>query len=261
MRNRCRGKVFTVSLPRNGLHNIVVYSPIAKQRFHTWYCSLLKAICPEWPTGVTPFLIFRRLWLVLPSSPWLGFHGDVFPTALAAPSLRPLVPNGSLVGCQSVQFYHHLPSVGEAKSSESCQCSHIYGSYTVCRLFFRFWHQYAWFRGDYTRRMDWWMDLFTTYTRQSELEVFTALSLISTIHKSPHHPLNIFPACCSFISRFLATAFNSGNSSASRVQVLSLQSPLQNSTLNWKLTTNRLAPIPFLITTSHGLRRKYRFQQ
>jgi hypothetical protein len=36
-----------------------------------------------------------------------------------------------------------------------------------------------------------------------------------------------FPACCVF-SRFLATASNSGDSSASRAQVLSSQTPVQN---------------------------------
>jgi hypothetical protein len=51
----------------------------------------------------------------------------------------PLVPNGSLLRCQSVQVYHHhLPPVGAGISSESGQCCYIYGSYSVCTLFFRF---------------------------------------------------------------------------------------------------------------------------
>jgi hypothetical protein len=38
----------------------------------------------------------------------------------AAPSLRPLVPSGSLIRCELVQVYHHhLPLVGAGKSSES----------------------------------------------------------------------------------------------------------------------------------------------
>jgi hypothetical protein len=37
---------------------------------------------------------------------------------------------------------------------------------------------------DYRRAIDWWMYLLTTYTHYSELQVLTALSLISTIHKS-----------------------------------------------------------------------------
>jgi hypothetical protein len=35
---------------------------------------------------------------------WLDSHGDYSPTA---PSLRPLVPNGSLIRCEPVQVYHH----------------------------------------------------------------------------------------------------------------------------------------------------------
>jgi hypothetical protein len=41
-------------------------------------------------------------------------------------------------------------------------------------------------------------------------------------------PDNTFPACCIFISRSLATASNSEGSSASRAQVLSLQTPVNN---------------------------------
>jgi hypothetical protein len=39
-----------------------------------------------------------------------------------------------------------------------------------------------------------------------------------------------FLVCCAFISLYLATAYNSGDSSASRTQALSLQPPVQNST-------------------------------
>jgi hypothetical protein len=73
------------------------------------------------------------------------------------------------------------------------------------------------------------MDLLSTYTHHSELQVTTALSLISTIHKSPKHLLSLFPACCVFIGRSLAMAYNSGDSSASSAQVLSSQPPVQNS--------------------------------
>jgi hypothetical protein len=41
----------------------------------------------------------------LPSS-WLGSHGD-YSTAPAAPSLRPLIPSGSLIRYKPVQVYHH----------------------------------------------------------------------------------------------------------------------------------------------------------
>jgi hypothetical protein len=42
------------------------------------------------------------------------------------------------------------------------------------------------------RGMDWILDLLTTYTHHSELQAITALSLISTIHSSPQHPLSLF---------------------------------------------------------------------
>jgi hypothetical protein len=80
------------------------------------------------------------------------------------------------------------------------------------------------------------LDLLTTYTQHSELQILTELSFISTLHKSLQHPLSLFPACCAFISRSLATDYNSGDSSASRAQVLSSQPPVQNSTLNRQLT-------------------------
>jgi hypothetical protein len=40
-------------------------------------------------------------------SPWRGSQGDYSPTVPAAPSLRPLVPSGSLIRYQPVQLYHH----------------------------------------------------------------------------------------------------------------------------------------------------------
>jgi hypothetical protein len=40
--------------------------------------------------------------------------------------------------------------------------------------------------------LDWWMDLLTTYTHDSELQAITAPPLISTIHKSPQHLLSLF---------------------------------------------------------------------
>jgi hypothetical protein len=86
--------------------------------------------------------------------------------------------------------------------------------------------------------MDWWMDLLTTYTHHSELRIITALSLTSTLYKSTQHPLSLFPACCIFISRSLATACNSGDYSISLAKVLSSQPPVQSSTLNRKLTTD-----------------------
>jgi hypothetical protein len=62
------------------------------------------------------------------------------------------------------------------------------------------------------------LDVVTTHTYNSELQAITALSPISTIYKSLHAKSS--PACCVSISRCLATASNSGDSSASRTHVV-----------------------------------------
>jgi hypothetical protein len=95
---------------------------------------------------------------------------------------------------------------------------------------------------DYRRGLDWWIDLLTTHIYDSKIQTITTPPLISTIHKSPQHPLRVFPAYYDFISRSLATASNSGDSSASRAQVLSSQPPAHNSLnlLNPLLRTSRL---------------------
>jgi hypothetical protein len=56
-------------------------------------------------------------------------------------------------------------------------------------------------------------------------------SATANIHISliPTAPAERFPACCVLTSRSLATASNSGDSSASRAQFLLSQPPLQNS--------------------------------
>jgi hypothetical protein len=59
---------------------------------------------------------------------------------------------------------------------------------------------------------------------------------MSTLYKSLHHPLSLFPASCVFISRSLAAGSISEDSLASRAQVLSSKPPVQNSTLNCQLT-------------------------
>jgi hypothetical protein len=61
----------------------------------------------------------------------------------------------------------------------------------------------------------------------SEIQVITALSLTSTIHKSPQRSLSPFPACV-FASRCQETASNSGDSLASRPQVLASPPPVLN---------------------------------
>jgi hypothetical protein len=78
--------------------------------------------------------------------------------------------------------------------------------------------------------MDRWLDLLTTYTHNSELQGLTAPPLISTIHKSPQHPLSLCRACCvSTPAVPWQRPCNSGGSSASLDQALSSQTPAQNS--------------------------------
>jgi hypothetical protein len=60
--------------------------------------------------------------------------------------------------------------------------------------------------------MYWILDLLTTFIHHWELQAITAPLLISTIHKSKQQPLSLFPACCVFNSRSLATVSNSGDS-------------------------------------------------
>jgi hypothetical protein len=124
------------------------------------------------------------------------------------------------------------------------------------------------------RGVDWWIDLLTTYTHNSELQVITALLVISTLYKLSHHSLSLFPACCSFIIRSITTATNSGGSLVSSPQVLLWQPPVQNSThstrapffsplcrahLNCQPSTELVVPVLFFITTLHGPNRKHNF--
>jgi hypothetical protein len=52
---------------------------------------------------------------------------------------------------------------------------------------------------DYRWDVDWILDLLTTYIHHSELLVYSATA---RIHRSPQHPLCLFPACCVFSSPF-----------------------------------------------------------
>jgi hypothetical protein len=63
------------------------------------------------------------------------------------------------------------------------------------------------FRGDYRQGLDWWMDLLTNNTYDSKVQVIIPPSIISTIQKSPQHPLSFVPAWCVSTSSSLATAF------------------------------------------------------
>jgi hypothetical protein len=81
------------------------------------------------------------------------------------------------------------------------------------------------------------LDLLTTYTHHSELHVTTALPLISTLYKSPQHPLSLFPTRCVCISRFLVTALTMEilQLRAFRLYLRSLPCRTQLST-NWQPT-------------------------
>jgi hypothetical protein len=110
----------------------------------------------------------------------------------------------------------------------------------------------------------------TTYTYHLELKVITTLSLISTLQIS-REPAKPSAAYCAFASRSLATASNSGDSSASRAQALPVQRISRNLTLSVTNSTvapslslprraqlNWIAPIVFFITPRRGPRRKHR---
>jgi hypothetical protein len=75
-----------------------------------------------------------------------------------------------------------------------------------------------------------WIDLLTTYIH-SRLGTTGNYSGIANLHNSQitPAPTKPFSACCIVTIRFLATASNSGDSSASRPQVILSQRPVQNS--------------------------------
>jgi hypothetical protein len=58
------------------------------------------------------------------------------------------------------------------------------------------------------------MDLLNPYTHYSDLQAITTPPQISTLYKSQQHPLCTFSDFFVFTSRYLATASNSGDSSA-----------------------------------------------
>jgi hypothetical protein len=112
------------------------------------------------------------------------------------------------------------------------------------------------------------MYLLTTYTHDSELQVITEPQLIFALYKSPQQPLT-FPACCVLTNCSMATASNSGDSSASRPQVPLSQAPLKNSStanstikiflliLLCRAKINTLLQTLLLITCWHGPHRKH----
>jgi hypothetical protein len=80
-----------------------------------------------------------------------------------------------------------------------------------------------------------------------ELQAPKAPPITSTIHKSPQHPLSLFQPTV-FTSRSLATASNIGDTSASIVQVLSSQIPVQNC-----LTTQVKVKVILRLTVSQSV--------
>jgi hypothetical protein len=102
-------------------------------------------------------------------------------------------------------------------------------------------------RGDYKRGLDWWMDLLTTHTHDSELQALTTL-----IHKSPQHPLNLIqPAVFSPAipqQRLLTMEI---------LQFHALKQFLHNLPCRIQLSTNWVAPFIFKITPRYGLCRKH----
>jgi hypothetical protein len=85
------------------------------------------------------------------------------------------------------------------------------------------------------------MDLLTIYTHHLELQVITALSLISTVHISLHAKSSSVYSV--FNGRLLVTDVNNEDYSASRAQVLSFKIPVQNClsiTNSTELTTPEL---------------------
>jgi hypothetical protein len=69
--------------------------------------------------------------------------------------------------------------------------------------------------------VDWILDLLTTYTHHSELQVITALLLISMSQITTAHAKS-FPACCVFTDYSLAVALNSGDSSAFHAYIVTV---------------------------------------
>jgi hypothetical protein len=110
--------------------------------------------------------------------------------------------------------------------------------------------------------MDWILDSLTTLAYDSEPQAITAPSLISTIHQLPQHTLSLFQPAV-FTSRSLVTAPNSGDSAASRVQVLSELRLRSKKTFLHRLPyrTLSVASVVFIITRLQRSSRKHRFKQ
>jgi hypothetical protein len=83
-------------------------------------------------------------------------------------------------------------------------------------------------RGDYRRSFG--LHIGSIYHLYIRLRITISYCATANLRNSQitTAPAKYFPACCVFTNRFLVTASNTGDSSASRSQVLSSQTPVQN---------------------------------
>jgi hypothetical protein len=103
------------------------------------------------------------------------------------------------------------------------------------------------------------LDLLTTSIHHSEIQVITALWLISTLYKSPQHQLSLFSSLLCLHQPFPGNGFWQW-----RFFSFTRSGPFFSTTfadLNSQLTTNWVAQIVFKITPLHGQSRKHGFQQ
>jgi hypothetical protein len=86
-------------------------------------------------------------------------------------------------------------------------------------------HRIKWGGGDYRRGLDWMIGFIALIN--SRLLTTTHYRASVNLHNTPQHLVSLFQPAV-FISRFLATASNIADSSASRAQVLPSLTLVQN---------------------------------
>jgi hypothetical protein len=106
---------------------------------------------------------------------------------------------------------------------------------------------------------DWWLDLLTTYTRDSY--AITALLLISIIQKSPQHAVRFFQPGV-FTGRSPATATSPAVSrqrllTMEILQLQELRFYLRSLPCRTQLSTDLVAIVPFSITPRSGTHRQH----
>jgi uncharacterized membrane protein YozB (DUF420 family) len=146
----------------------------------------------------------------------------------------------------SRKFKLKFARIGSVKATTQLR----YLVYYLLKCMLKYCHVFS--RCGYRRGMDRRMDLLTIFIHHSELQVITAPLPVSTIHRSPQHPLSSFPACCVFNS--LAMASNNGDYPPSSAHVITVR----RISRNW----THSADLGFSLY-SHGahLNRKHCFQQ